>query len=230
VREVEAQLAGQPRRLLHRVGVVGEPRGHGLRRGEHVRVVAAAQRLGGVEGRVLADSHERVLQARALAGVGVDVARGDGAQPPPRRDAGQLAVDRAVVAPERPLQLDAQALAPEGPHEPPQGAVVAHAALGTAREADEPGRVLLDVAERDRGGDDVAPARRVARVGVGAREQPAQARPPRRIADEQREVPCRRARRGRRAVGADVDLRPVDGPQPRALAAWANSIDPETEL
>ena len=74
--EVEAQGGGQALGLGDRLGMVGEARGHGLRRGEDVGVVAAAQRLGGVERGVLADGHEGVLQPRALGRVGMDVARG----------------------------------------------------------------------------------------------------------------------------------------------------------
>ena len=82
-------------------------------RRQHVRVVAAAQRLGGVERRVLADRDEGVLQQRALGGVRVDVARGDGRDAEPLGEPRQPAVQRAVVAGERALQLDAQVVAAE---------------------------------------------------------------------------------------------------------------------
>ena len=111
--EVEGQRLGEARGLGDRLGMVGEARGHRLRGREHVRVVAAPQRLGGVERRVLADRDERVLQARALGGVRVDVAGGDGRDAEPLGEPRQPAVQRAVVARERALQLDAQAIAAE---------------------------------------------------------------------------------------------------------------------
>ena len=73
LREVEAQRVGEALGLRDGVGVVGEAGRHRLRRGEHVGVVAAAQRLGGVERRVLADGDEGVLQAGAPRRVRVDV-------------------------------------------------------------------------------------------------------------------------------------------------------------
>ena len=147
--EVEAQRVGQARGLGHRLGVVGEARGHRLRRGEHVAVVAAAQRLGGVERGVLADGDEGVLQPRARGRVRVDVARRHARHAEPGGQRGQAAVERAVVAGEGALQLDAEGVAPEGAQQPAHGRLVAHALARAAAEADQPLGVGLDVLEGD---------------------------------------------------------------------------------
>ena len=80
--------------------------------------------------------------------------------------------------------------------------------------------MLLEVVERDARGVDDRPAVGRAHVRVGAGEQPAEVAPPRRVADEQRDVPRRRRRlapvRPDRLVD-DVDLRAVDRPQPERL-------------
>jgi hypothetical protein len=168
--------------------VVGEARRHRLRRREHVRVVAAAQRLGRVERRVLADRDERVLQSRALARVRVDVAGGDGRDVQPLGERGEAAVEHAVVALERPLQLDAERVAAERAQQPAHRRLVAHAVARAAAEADEALRVLLDVGQRHARRVDDRPALGRARVRVRLREQAAEVRPAPRVADQQGQV------------------------------------------
>ena len=131
--QVEPQAGGQLARLRHRLRVLGEARRHRLRRGQHVREVAAPHRLRGVERRVMAQRRERVLQRRALARVRVDVAGGHRRHPQPGRQIGQRAVARAVVAQERPLQLDPQPVAPERPQQPPQRRLVVHPVAARSR-------------------------------------------------------------------------------------------------
>ena len=147
--EVEAQGVGQALGLGDRVGVVGEAGGHGLRRGEDVAVVAAAQGLGGVERGVLADGHEGVLQPRARGRVRVDVARGHAGDAEAVGERGQAAVERAVVAVEGALQLDAEGVAPEGAQQPAHGRLVADPLARAAAEADQALGVGLDVLEGD---------------------------------------------------------------------------------
>ena len=168
-----------------------------------MRGVAAAQRLRRIERRVVAQGDERVLQRRARARVRVDVARRHRRHPEPLGQPGQPAVARAVVALERPLQLDAQVLAPEGGQQPPQRRLVVHAVARAAAQADEPGGVLLERLQRH--------GRRrlavIARVGVRAREDVAEVAPALLRVDQQREV----------AAVVEVDLRPVDRLQPEPL-------------
>ena len=63
--EVEGQALGERCRFLDRLGMVGEPGGHRLGRGQDVGVVAAALGLGGVERGVQADGDEGVLELGA---------------------------------------------------------------------------------------------------------------------------------------------------------------------
>ena len=205
-REVEGQRRGEAPRLGDGVGVVGEAGRHRLRGGEHVRVVAAPQRLGGVERRVLADRHEGVLQVGAVARVRVDVAGGDRRDAEPLGEPRQPAVERAVVARQRALQLDAEGVAAEGSQQAAHRRLVAHAAARAAAEADEAGGVLGDVVQRD-GGLGAVALRSVTRVRMGAGQQPAEVAPTGRVADEQREM----------ALVVQRDLRPVDRPQPQRL-------------
>ena len=74
--EIEAQPLGQPHRLRHRLGMLGKASRHRRRRGEHVAEVAAPLGLRGIERRVQAHRHERVLERRPHARVRVHVAGG----------------------------------------------------------------------------------------------------------------------------------------------------------
>ena len=168
-----------------------------------MRGVAAAQRLRRVERRVVAQRDERVLQRRARVRVRVDVARRHRRHPQPLGQPGEPAVARAVVALERPLQLDAQVVAPERGEQPPQRRLVVHALARAAAQADEPGGVLLERLQRHR-------RRRlavVARVRVRARDDVAEVAPARLRVDQQRQV----------AAVVEVDLRAVDRLQPEPL-------------
>ena len=202
-REVEAQPLGERGRLGHRPRVVLEARRHRLRGSQHVRGVAAAQRLRRIERRVVAQGDERVLQRRARERVRVDVAGRHRRHAQPLGQPGEPAVARAVVALERPLQLDAQVLAPEGGQQPPQRRLVVHALARAPAQADEPGGVLLERLQRH--------GRRrlavIARVGVRAGEDATEAAPALLRVDQQREV----------AAVVEVDLRPVDRLQPEPL-------------
>ncbi len=217
LREVEGQRRGQPRGLGHRVGVVLEARGHRLRRRQDVAVVAAAQRLGRVERRVLAQRDERVLQRRARVRVGVHIAGRDARDAEPPGQGHQPAVQRAVATEVRALELDPEGLRPEGRQEPSHRRLVTHALARASREADEPLRVRLQVGERQHGvehaarrapgraraaGPEAAAVtahdlrdlrRRVlgeiaARVRMRTRQEPAEVAPARGVAHQQRHV------------------------------------------
>ena len=174
--EVEGQRLGEPRGLRDRLGMVGEARRHRLRGAEHVGVVAAPQRLGGVERRVLADRDEHVLQARALGRVRVDVAGRDGRDAEPSRQARQTAVERPVVAGERALQLDAEGVVAEGRKQPAHRRPPLTPLRAQPLRQTRPVMMRHDVVERD-GGLRAVALRTVPRVGVGARQQPAEAAP-----------------------------------------------------
>ena len=166
LRQVERQLLGERERLDDRIGVVAEAVRHRRRRAQDVAVVAAAQRLGGVERRVGAQRDERVLQLCPAGGVRVHVARRDACHAEAPRKRVERSVARAVVAGERPLELDAHALAPERLEQPARSPLVDACSVrhrsrrravdhdrsaGASGEADEATGVLQDLLERNRG-------------------------------------------------------------------------------
>jgi hypothetical protein len=114
-----------------------------------MRGVAASQRLGRVERRVIAQGDERVLQRRPRVRVRVDVPCRHRSNPEPLGQPGKTAVARAIVALERALQLDVQLLAPERGQQAAQRRLVVHPMARAAAEADEPRGVLLQRLERD---------------------------------------------------------------------------------
>ena len=141
-------------------GMLAEALGHPLGRGQHVRGVAAPPRLRLVERRAQANRHHRVLERHALERVHVHVAGGHARHPEPLGELAEQAVAAPVVAGEGPLELDAEALRPEGPQQPARdrgrAGMVARlhpaghrAVAGAAGEADEPLGVVLDLLERD---------------------------------------------------------------------------------
>ncbi len=101
------------------------------------------------------------------------------------REPGEAAVAGAVVAPERPLQLDPEALAAEG-GEQPLGMDVA-AVAGAAGEADDAIGVTLDVVEIDGGGEGLPPRLRP-RTGMSGGGEPAEIPIPHRTLSEEGEV------------------------------------------
>ena len=194
---------GQRRGLGHRARMVLEARGHRRGRGDDVGGVAAPQRLGRVERRVVAQGDERVLQRRPRVRVRVDVARRDRGDAEALGQPGEHPVARAVVALERALQLDAQAVLPEGVQQPAQRRLVVDAVARAAAQADEARGVLLQRLQRDgRGRLALVP-----RVGVRAREDPGEVAPAGLRLDQQRDV----------AAVLEVDLRPVDRLHPEPL-------------
>jgi hypothetical protein len=216
--QVEAQAVGEPARLGHRLGMVLEAGRHRRRGGEHVAVVAAPPRLRRVERLTEADRHQRVLQLGARARVGVDVAGGHAGEAQAARQLLEAPVARAVAAMERALKLDSQALGAEGLAQAAQGGFVVDPALGAAAEADEALGVIGHHVERHARLLPL-PARRVARVRVRARQDAAQVAPAALVLDEQGQV----------AFVVEVDLRPVDRPQPqrmRRLGVLHRPVDP----
>ena len=229
--EIEAQpLARQPHRLGHRLGVVAEALGR-LGRPQQSRArVAAPQALGLVEGRSQPHRHQRVLQRQPRAVVGVGVPSRSAGHPEPLTQLRQPAVARAVAPPQRPLQLDPQALGPEGLQQPPRHrlgpagipalpAPRHRAGAGAAREADQPLRVGRQLGERQRGRQRLARPLALSRPLVRQRHELAEVVPSLRVLDQQGEV---RGRPGRASPPSALvhhgQLGPVDGadPDPRA--------------
>ncbi len=114
----------------------------------------------------------------------VDVSRCDGGHPKPFGQFGEQPVAAAVVAGQRALQLDAEALGPERPQEPlghlRSSRVLTpleprrHGAVARAAgEADEPLGVALEVGKRDLRRLGFAGGHRP-RPGVGHRQEPAE--------------------------------------------------------
>ena len=151
----------------------------------------------------MAQGHERVLQRRTTTRVHVDVAGRDRRHPQPPRQLRQLTVARPVVALERPLQLHAQPIRPEGGQQPPQRRLVVHAVVRASAQQHQPRRVLLQRLQGHR-------RRRLVLqpvVAMRARDDPAQVPPPHAVLHQQRHMPAVR----------QVHLDPVDGPQPQRL-------------
>ncbi len=135
----------------------------------------------------------------------MDVALATHRTPEPPGEALQPAIARPVVAPERPLQLDPEAVGAEGTRQPaPQRLgrtrlARQRAATGTLerrrerpvarapREADESLRTSLERGERQHGGEGI-PIRTGARVAMSLGDQPAQIPPPGRVLDQKREM------------------------------------------
>ena len=137
------------------------------------------------------------------------VARGDARHPQALGQAREPAVARHVVAPERALELDPEAVAPERAHQAlaqrhrraesaplgmPAGALEdpgQRAVASAAGEADEALGALFEGRERQQGGEGIpalAVLRRTARVGVRFREEQAEVPPARGRLDQERQV------------------------------------------
>ena len=226
-REVEPEAIGEAARLVHGLGVVAEALGHGGRRGQRVGGVTAPGGLRLVEGGAAAHGNEGVLEERALAGMGVHVAGGYARHPERGGELHQIAVAPAVVAGERPLELDAQALGPERPAEPPAergglgvlpalDAAGQHALACAAGEAYEPFGAALDLGERDPWGQRAGTHPRPL---VRAGDQPAEVAIAGGVLAEEREV----------GAVLERQLSAHDRPQterPRRLGQLHRAVDP----
>ena len=158
--------------------------------------------------------------------MGVYVACRHARHPQPPRQRRQHAVARAIAASIGTLQLDPQALRPEGVEQQPCGVLLAHPPRGAAGQTHQSLRVRhhrldphLRLGER-------APVGSLAGVPVGERDDPAEVLPAARVAREQRQMtaiaaeavpdPVRDRSRAPRAVTAsfsardDIDLGAVD--------------------
>jgi hypothetical protein len=109
----------------------------------------------------------------------------------------------AVVAQERPLQLDTQPLGPEGVTQTAQRRLVMHAMQCAATETDEALAVSTHRVERHRGRRRRRAGPPVARLRMCGGDDPAQVRPAAGVGHEQREV----------ATVLQVELGPVDRPE-----------------
>ena len=122
--QVEPQPLGQPRRLRHRLRVLREAAGHRRRRGQHVAEVAAPLGLRGIERGVQPHRDQRVLERRARAGVRVHVAGCHARHPEALGDPLEPPVARPIIAQERPLELDPQAIWSERVEQAPERELV----------------------------------------------------------------------------------------------------------
>ena len=168
--QVEAEPLGDPGALRDGVGMLREAGGHRRRRGQMGRGVPTPLGLGLLERPLQAHRDQRVLKRRPRGVVHVDVAARHARNPEPPGEILQPAIARPVVAPERPLKLDPEALGAEGARQPaPQrlrrlrlgsGRATTRALerprerslASTPREADEPLRPLLQRGQRQDGG------------------------------------------------------------------------------
>ena len=145
--------------------------GRGLgRRSEVSRAVPAPPGLRLLQRPPEADGDQRILERRPRGVVHMDVAGRHALDPEPLGEIHQPAIAGPVEAPERPLELDPEAVAAEGADEPPpqrlRGRRVGGArpsapsakaprerpVASAAREADEPLGPLLERAQRQGGG------------------------------------------------------------------------------
>ena len=183
--EVELEPLGEAQGLGDGGGVLGEALRHRLRRGEGRAAITAPLRLGLLQRHPQPDCDERVLQAHALPTcVRVHIAGGNAGHAEALREPRKPAVATAIAAPVGPLQLDPEAVPPEGTEQPlgglrscrrapplPSGGK--HSGASAPRETDQPPGVFLELLQahpRLSG----TPLRAVARVGVRSREQPAE--------------------------------------------------------
>lgn len=215
--EIERDALGDLARGADGLGDVAERVGHLRGRPQHGAAVAAPDALRGVQGEAVADGDERVLQQRAPGVVGVDVAGGHHRY---SGGAGQVAERPGVCAPpadERPLQLDVHRPRVEPARqllEAPaclRGIAVAQRhrdvpAVKAAGEAHQAGRVRPERRHRQ-GRVGGPPVGRVAGVGVGPGDEPAQVAVALAGARQQRDV---------RAV-VERQLGPRDGGDARVL-------------
>ena len=143
-------------------------------------MVAAPLLLAALERGAAADGDEDVLERGAAAVVRVDVSRRDRRDAERLRELAQARVAARVAALVRTLQLDVEAVAAERAREPHRGVRVAHreAVPRAAGEADEAVVQLLQQGLIEPWRRRLA-VRRVARVRVRRRQQPAEVRVPR---------------------------------------------------
>ena len=234
LRQVEGQLLGEQQRLADRLGMLREAPRHRPRVAHHVAVVAPAQRLGGIERRVVAERHEGILQLGSGGHVSMDVAAGHAPDPQPPGERRERAVAGAIVTGVGTLQLHVQAFGSERVEQPPGRSLVVttvtdQRSAGTARQADEALRVVEQRSQVHRRIAELAPpsSRSDARVRVGQRDDPAEVAPAALVANEQGDVAgpsgssprnggaVRRASHVR--VNDHVDLGAVDRPHAMLL-------------
>jgi hypothetical protein len=182
LREVELEPLGELAGGFDRVRVLREA-GRRLARGEEdALLVPAPLGLAALERGPVADGDEDVLEAEAAGIVRVHVAGGDGADAQRVGERAQRGVAAGVPAGVGALELDVEALAPEGAGEA-GGRVRARdceAVTGAAGEADEALVPLLEESEVE--------ARVQALVRVGGGEEAAKVRVAARGLDEERDV------------------------------------------
>ena len=186
VAELLGQVELEPGGKLGRAGdggsVFGETLRCFVRRAEHALAVAAPLPLGAVQGRPVADGHERVLEHGPARAVRVHVAGRHRVDAQRLGEVAQSGVAAGVSPLVRALELDEEALTAESRGEPSCRVRIANreAVAGAAGEADEPLVVLGELLWRQRGLEAV--------VRMGKREQPAEVRVAPRRLDQQRDM------------------------------------------
>ena len=233
--EVEAQPLGQPLRLCHRLRVVAE---------RAARLPRREQGGGGVARAAAPRSHPAPPPAappRAHPGgagarvVGVRIAGRHRRHPEPLGERDEPAVPRAVTAPERPLQLDPEAIRAEGPQQPPRQEAAPAGSPRSQVPATAPSRAQP---ERQTSPSVWRSSSSIGSEGAGA---PASACPPecprcapvisrqrlaQPLASSTSSVTC--TGRGSRRGTSTVSSQPKIGRTPTPLQACANSIAPQT--
>ena len=249
--EVEAEPLGEARRLGDRLGVFAEALGRPRRaRPASPAPLPRRSRLGRLERPAEPDARPaRPGAATRRAIVGVDVAGRHAGHPEQPGELGEPAVAGPVAAPERPLQLDPEAIGAEGREQRAgraRSAPRAVAAGDPARPARRRGRSPRGRRGPRRARSSVGRGgprgrQRVGLVARGSRrgrigEQPAEVAVAGRVGDEQRQVEgagravaAEAGRGGERepASASTVSSAPVIGRTPGPAQACANSIDPQ---
>ena len=237
VGEAVSQVAGEIERAARGdltgghdgLGDLGEQVGHLLRWPQDRGAVAAPDLLGRVEGLAVADRHERVLQECAMGVMGMHVPGGDDRDPGAARQLAQAPHERMAAAAVGTLELDVQMSRREpfpqarqprrGPPVLPGGDQPRDEPLaGASGQADQPVGEAAQQRRVECGGAGTAIAR-IARVGMGDRDQPAQVGIARARGRQQREVAV--VGQGDLAPGDRLDARIPRGVCERQRAAQA---------
>ena len=204
--------------------------------------VAPPLGLRGIERRVQAHSHQRVLERSPPARVRMHVPGGHARHAEPSRDSLKAPVAGAIVPQERALELDPEAIGTERIEQAPERELVVHPAQRAPAQTDQPLGVLQDVRQLDerlrgRGGPGagglVAGAGGLwGGAGAGGRDSFSRVCACASVRMRQRlDQPPASSTSNVRCLPSERSISaPWIGRNPSARAETANSIEPETEL